>query len=365
MRIGLIYLGRHGPGGPISFELASHLSKNADVFAVVSQNADHIDYWRNSGLTIIEVPTFQTRLGALFSFIRLGRLRKLASQISSLRPDVLLCPMVHPWTPALQKHLPHIPVVTTVHDPAAHPGLDHWMSSLWERRSARMASRCVLLSETFIDQMEANGISREKIDIIPHAIFSFYEKFEKNPSRSGTGRTILFFGRITRYKGIDILLRAFQISQAARPALQLQIVGEGDLEPYRDLIAQTKNVSVVNRWVNDAEVPDIFQAADIVMIPYSSASQSGVIALAATFGCPVIATRVGGLTEQIRDGETGMLVEPTPQAIASAIDRLTADREFRERIAQKLASEMRTKFDWTTTSNAYLQSCRKALGSQK
>src|SRR6478609_565915 len=61
MRIGLIYLGRHGPGGPISFELASHLSKHAELFAVVSQNADHIDYWRNSGLTIIEVPTFQTR----------------------------------------------------------------------------------------------------------------------------------------------------------------------------------------------------------------------------------------------------------------------------------------------------------------
>jgi glycosyltransferase involved in cell wall biosynthesis len=365
MRIGLIYLGRHGPGGPISFELASHLSRDVDLFAVVSQNADHINYWRNSGLPIIEVPTFQTRLGALISFMRTSRLRRLASQISALRPDVLLCPMVHPWTPALQKHLPHIPVVTTVHDPAAHPGLTHWMSSLWEKRSARMASRCVLLSETFVDQMQAHGISREKIDIIPHAIFSFYEKFAKNVPRSGRVRSILFFGRITRYKGIDTLLRAFQISQAATPGLQLQIVGEGDLGPYRDLIGQTKDVSVVNRWVDDAEVPDIFQAADIVVIPYSSASQSGVIALAATFARPVIATRVGALPEQIRDGETGVLVEPTPEALASGIDRLITDDEFRERIGQKLASDMRSKSDWSTTSKAYLQSCRKALENQK
>ena len=129
----------------------------------------------------------------------------------------------------------------------------------------------------------------------------------------------------------------------------------------RGLIAETKNVSIVNRWVDDAEVPAIFRAADIVMIPYTSASQSGVIALAATFGCPVIATRVGGLPEQIRDGETGVLVEPSAEAMASAVDRLLTDHEFREKLAHKLALEMRTKFDWTTTSNAYLQSCRKAM----
>jgi glycosyltransferase involved in cell wall biosynthesis len=365
MRIGLIYLGRHGPGGPISFELASHLSKHADLFAVVSQNADHIDYWRNSGLTIMEVQTFQTRLGALLSLMNLSRLRDLASRISAMHPDVLLWPMVHPWTPALQKHLAHIPVVTTAHDPAAHPGLNHWMSNLWEKRSARIASRCVLLSETFVEQMQASGIAKEKIDIIPHAIFSFYERFAKNSPRSENVRSILFFGRITRYKGVDILIRAFQISQATWPDLRLQIVGEGDMRPYRDLIAQTKNISVVNRWVNDAEVPDIFQAADIVMIPYSSASQSGVIALAATFGRPVIATRVGALPEQIHDGETGVLVEPSAQGLASGIDRLLTDPELRERIGHNLALEMRSKFDWTTTSNAYLNSCRKALKCRK
>ena len=361
MRIGLIYLGRHGPGGPISFELASHLSKSADLFAVVSQNADYIDYWRNSGLPLVEVPTFKTRLEALTSLMRPSRLRNLAAQISSLRPDVLLCPMVHPWTPALQKLLAHIPAVTTVHDPVAHPGIDHWISSLWEKRSARMASRCVLLSEIFVDHMQANGIARDKIDIIPLALFSFYEKFDNDSQGSATARSILFFGRITRYKGLEILIRAFRISQVRWPDLRLQIVGEGDIRPYGHLIAETKNVSIVNRWVDDAEVPAMFRAADIVMVPYTSASQSAVIPLAATFERPVIATRVGGLQEQIRDGETGMLVEPSPEAIASAVDRLLTDHEFREKLAHKLASEMRTKFDWTTTANAYLQSCRKAI----
>jgi glycosyltransferase involved in cell wall biosynthesis len=79
----------------------------------------------------------------------------------------------------------------------------------------------------------------------------------------------------------------------------------------------------------------------------------------------VIATRVGALPEQIHDGETGVLVEPSPQALASAIERLITDREFRDRITHNLASEMRSKFDWTTTSNAYLKSCRKALECRK
>src|SRR5215813_7691029 len=236
MRIGLIYLGRHGPGGPISFELATHLSKKPNLFAVVSQNADHVTYWRESGLKLIEVPTFKTTLQAFLSHLNTARVRKLAEQISDLRPDVLLCPMVHPWTPALQKYLAEIPMVTTVHDPAAHPGFIHRMSSLWERRSARMASRCVVLGQTFVGEMHSRGIPKEKIDVIPHAIFSFYDQFSQNAQDSRIPYSLLFFGRITQYKGLDVLIRGFEIAQERRPELHLQIVGEGDMRPYRTLV---------------------------------------------------------------------------------------------------------------------------------
>ena len=118
----------------------------------------------------------------------------------------------------------------------------------------------------------------------------------------------------------------------------------------------------MNRWVADAEIPRIFQAADIVIVPYVSASQSGVIALAANFGRPVIATRVGAITEQIRDQETGILVQPgSAEDLASAIDGLLADKGLRERIGAGLASEIRATSNWQLTSEAYLQSCRKAI----
>jgi len=365
MRIGLIYLGRHGPGGPISFELASHLSKKAELFCVVSQNSDHIRDWRESGFEVIEIPTFDTRWQAIASSLNTGRLRKLARRISDLHPDVLLFPMVHPWTPALQKYLRHIPAVTTVHDPAAHPGLSHRMSSFWEKRSARLAARCVVLGHTFVENMQSAGVSRDHIDVIPHAVFSFYDRFAPDTAMERTPPTLLFFGRITEYKGLEILLRAFQLLQARRPELRLRIVGEGNIQPYRELIAKVRHVEVINRWVEDAEVPRILQSASIVVVPYTSASQSGVIAVAANFARPVIATRVGAIPEQIRDGETGILVQPnSPEALASAIDRLLDDDRLRERLGQGLAAEMRTNLSWETTSDAYLESCRKACGGR-
>jgi glycosyltransferase involved in cell wall biosynthesis len=362
MRIGLIYLGRHGPGGPISLELASHLAKKAELFAVVSKDADHIANWHQSGIPVLEVSTFKTRVQAMLSLVGTSRVRDLAQQIRSFKPDVLLCPMVHPWTPELQKRLSRIPAVTTVHDPAAHPGVTHWMSSLWEKRSARLASRCVVLGETFVEHMKAQGIDAQKIDVIPHAIFSFYDRFAQTAPAARAPRSLLFFGRITEYKGLDVLIRAFQMSQVRTPDLQLHIIGEGDMRPYGHLLAAARNVTVVNRWVSDEEVPEIFQSADIVVVPYTSASQSGVIALAASFGRPVIATRVGAISEQIQDGKTGLLVQPRDaDVLSSAIDRLLADHELRNQIGRNLSAAMRAKCNWEVTSDAYLESCRKAM----
>jgi len=362
MRIGLIYLGRHGPGGPISFELASHLSKKTDLFVVASRNADHIDLWRRSGLQLMEVETFDTNVQALMSCFNSERLRELASAIRAQRPHVILWPMVHPWTPALENHLEDIPHVVTVHDPAPHPGFFHAASSLWETMSAVRSTRCVVLGRRFIDEMRSRGLPPDKIDVIPHAVFSFYERFvedvrDATPQR----RSLLFFGRITAYKGIDVLIAAFRKLQEARPDLQLKIVGEGDFQPYRKLVSGVANIEVVNRWVDDAEIPRIFRSADVVVVPYVSASQSGVIALAANFGCPVIATRVGAIPEQIRDRETGILVNPGARDdLAQAIEGLLADDGLRRRLGNQLALETKSACNWDVVSDLYLESCRKA-----
>src|SRR5262250_349434 len=153
MRIGVIYIGRRGPGGSISLQLAKHLAKQAEVFCAVSQDADLIHQWKNSNLPLITVPTFRSRTAAIASYVNRGPARRLANAIAKRLPDVLIYPMVHPWTPRLQSYLQQVPDVVVVHDPIAHPGFFHRMSGIWEQRAARNATRCVVLGRVFVETL--------------------------------------------------------------------------------------------------------------------------------------------------------------------------------------------------------------------
>lgn len=124
-------------------------------------------------------------------------------------------------------------------------------------------------------------------------------------------KILLFFGLIRHYKGLDILLEAFNTLD---DGYHLIIAGEPyiDLSPLRKIPTKSaiERISWVTRYINDSELPELFGAADAVVLPYRSATQSGVTAHAIHFQRPVIASRVGGLEEYILDGCTGCFAEP-------------------------------------------------------
>jgi glycosyltransferase involved in cell wall biosynthesis len=362
MRVAIIYLGRRGPGGPISLELAAHLSSKTDVFAVVSTQADHYNLWQKSGLDLLSVSTFSSDSGALLSLLFQGKLRSLATSIAQKHPDVIVYPMVHPWTPFLQRYLRRIPHVITVHDATPHPGLKHFASSFWERASARRASRCVVMSSRFVASLIERGIPAERIDVIPHGIFSFYGTQEKQRTAGENAvKSILFFGRITAYKGLEVLLQAFEILERRRKNVRLDVVGAGDLKPYSHLLERTRNVNVVNRWVDDAEVGPFFQQAALAVLPYTTASQSGVIPLAASFRVPVVATTVGALADQIKSGETGLLVNPNSvDELVEAIELLLDRPELAARLGDNLSTSTGESGSWDRISDAYLDAAKRA-----
>ena len=363
MRVGVIYLGRRGPGGPISFELASRLSRMVPTFAVVSADAEHLGLWRQSGIELIEVPTFRSDSEALLSVLWKKRLRTLAHTILERKPDAVIYPMVHPWTPSLQRYLRPIPDVVTVHDVVAHPGFKHFVSSLYERIAARRASRCVVLSARFIELLQRKGVGADRIDVIPHGIFTFYRRAAPPATRPDSTASVLFFGRITAYKGLDVLLRAFKSVSSRRPDVRLDIVGFGDLSPYAGLLNEIEKVNIVNRWVGDDEVAGFFENASCVVLPYTTASQSGVVPLAASFGTPVIATNVGALPDQIQNGESGLLVNPdSVEELVSAIDTVLTQPSLARSMGKKLAEQTSESGNWDSIAAAFLESCRKALG---
>ncbi len=135
-------------------------------------------------------------------------------------------------------------------------------------------------------------------------------------------KTILFFGFIRDYKGLDLLIQAMDHLD---DSFQLVIAGEcyGSFEKYTRLIEKStfkQNIHVFNQYIGDPEVPNFFCAADVVVLPYKSATQSGITAIAHHFAVPIIATDVGGLKEIITHKETGLIVpEVDSKAIADAI----------------------------------------------
>ena len=138
------------------------------------------------------------------------------------------------------------------------------------------------------------------------------------------GEVVLFFGYIRHYKGLDVLLEAWP-SVRERRDVTLVVAGESyeDMTPYRALAARAGGEPVVrlmDRYIPDDEVEALFKAADVVVLPYRSATQSGVTHVAYALGVPVITTDVGGLSETVRPGETGLVVPPEqPRPLADAI----------------------------------------------
>lgn len=162
----------------------------------------------------------------------------------------------------------------------------------------------------------------------PHPLYNhFGTKIERSQACKKLGLSkdkniLLFFGLIREYKGLDILLEAFS---SLDDSYELVVAGEPyeSFEKYDKIIKSSPNrdrIKLFTRYISDNEVPEFFSAADVCVLPYRSATQSGISAISYHFGLPMITTDVGGLREAIETPGTGVVVErPESSLIASAI----------------------------------------------
>ena len=120
---------------------------------------------------------------------------------------------------------------------------------------------------------------------------------------------ILFFGRVSKYKGIEYLVEAFDKINKKNINIKLVIAGEGDLWFEKHKISNNKNIIIINRYIDTPELVRLISNCLFVVAPYTDATNSGVVMNSFAFNKPVIASDVGGLREVIKDGITGLLVE--------------------------------------------------------
>lgn len=173
-------------------------------------------------------------------------------------------------------------------------------------------------------------------------------------------RLLLFFGFVREYKGLAHLLDAVR-RLGADEGYHLAIVGEfyDDKSKYQSALEELTSrgqITLVDRYVPNEEVAVYFTAADLVMVPYLSATQSGVIQIAYAFLKPVIATTVGGIPEVVTDGRTGYLVPPADaDALASAAQRYFAE-DRREQFEREIVEE-NEKYSWDRMVETIERAC--------
>ena len=196
-----------------------------------------------------------------------------------------------------------------------------------------------------------SAISTAHVSFYPHPIYDRFPAAEGSLARRSP-LELLFFGFVRPYKGLDLLLEA--MADLKDTDVRLTVVGEfweGHEQIERQIheLGLEDRVDLVARYVDDAEAAEYFDRADAVVLPYRSATGTGIIPLAYHYEKPVLVTDVGGLPDVVSDGETGLIVEPnSPGSLATAVRQLdqtdltamkTAIRQYKQQMTWRGLAE--------------------------
>ena len=248
-------------------------------------------------------------------------------------------------------------VVMICHNASPHEKANRWLAPLMRKaQQVIMGQTDCLICHAQSDEEELRQLlPNHQITRVMLPSYAELASISKNTNRSGLTQpsssrpNLLFFGFVRPYKGVEILLDAMPQVLQALPKAHLTIAGEwwaAAGNPQSLLTEETKEaVTILNRYIPNEEMAHLFAQADVVVLPYRSATQSAVVQLAYGFGVPVITTAVGGLPEAVEDEYSGFIVPPNDaQAFAQAIIRYHCDG-WQAKLAEGV-KQKRRGFSW-------------------
>lgn len=288
------------------------------------------------------------------NWLRIGR------ELKRERPDMLLMKY---WTPfmapcfgtiaRLARRNGHTKVLCQIDNVEPHE--HHFTDRPFNRYYLHSVDGFIYMSEQV--HRELSAYTSAPALFSPHPLFeNFGERVERNEACIRLGlnpdkRYALFFGLVRDYKGLDLLLDAWARLKRNGPFDDRKLIVAGEFytskEPYLKQIAELglqNDILLHDRFIPDDEVRYYFSAADCVIQPYKSATQSGVTQIAYQFCTPMVVTDVGGLTEIVPDGRVGYVAPPTVEGVARAVERIY-EGDALERFRQNCLEE-RKRFSW-------------------
>ncbi|MGQ7870055.1 glycosyltransferase [Sunxiuqinia sp. sy24] len=295
------------------------------------------------------------------NWIRIGR------RIRKEKPDLL---MVRYWLPFMgpvlgticrmvrkNKHTKVICLADNIVPHEKRPG-DQLLTSYFMKSIDGM----VAMSQSVINDIDLFNPKLPRA-LCPHPLFdNFGNKLEQSKAKSllqlePKTSYLLFFGFIREYKGLDILLKAFADERLQKLAVKLIVAGEfyTKPEPYLEMLSELKlndRVLLHTDFIPNEKVNQYFSAADLIVQPYKSATQSGVTQIGYHFEKAMLVTNVGGLSEIIPDQKIGYVVEPDEKAIANAIFDFYDNK--RQAMFEHNIIEEKKRFSWANMVQAFL-----------
>jgi glycosyltransferase involved in cell wall biosynthesis len=238
-----------------------------------------------------------------------------------------------------------------LHDAELHPGDRLHVMVRLQRRLVHMSAGVITLTDFVARQLQSRVSLEGKVHAtIPHVAFAFAD-LDLPPPRQLPDASpdrplrLLMAGRLKRYKGLELLAEA--LKRMGGVPLSLRVVGSPQSQSEIAALAALPGVELNLGWKSDRELIAHLDWADACILPYVEASQSGVAPLSFKRARPVIATPVGGLPEQVRHGETGLITEAvSPESLAAAIRRLVDDRSLVTRLGANARRHAEVELSW-------------------
>jgi glycosyltransferase involved in cell wall biosynthesis len=307
----IIYWGSRGGGPRLLLNLAHSAKKgSSQLFFYISSNNElshEIQSVPEINLNITQIPG--SKIGQIFNiYARENAVTNVLADLESKSISRVYFLMPHPWDLYLAKRIDKagkIQVWRGIHDLRRHPG-DIWPNVFTIRKLIKYSTTLVCFSSYIEKQLLRYG---------KPVLRSHLFEVSRKPKRAFSEGSVLFVGRIRKYKGLTLLAKAWPLVLNTKKSLT--VAGDGRVPQELNKI----DMQIINKWLTNSEIENLVNKSNLVVLPYIEASQSGVIAIAHSLSTPVVITPVGGLVDQVIDGKNGLIAaQTTPKALAMAID---------------------------------------------
>src|SRR5215831_26903 len=292
--------------------------------------------------------------------------RAVTRSVRELAPDLVHFDDVSRRMVLALPSLGRIPVVLSLHDPTFHSGEGSWRGDLFRRLMLRRANHVILHNDLLkLVFCRRYRLSPTRVHSVHLGVYDLLREWVCEPIVE-EDRTVLMFGRLSPYKGLDVLYRAAPRIAERVPGVRFVVAGQpvpGYVPPPPPRLPNDGQIEVLTEYISNTKLARLFQRATVIACPYRDATQSGVALTGYAFGKPIVATRTGGLPEYVRDGETGLLVAPgDAEALGDALVRVLLDPQLKAGLQAGITSLRRDSLTWERAARQTLDAYDEVVG---